>query len=236
MRSWLLSLALVLTLCLTAPPFVRPAAAWGGWTWPVVGAVIRGFDPPLTPYGSGHRGIDIATAVGTPVHAAAAGAVSFAGPVGGELFVSIDHGGGLVSTYSWLSAVLVRTGDVVAVGDVVGVSGIGHPGSVLAHLHVGVKLDGAYVDPFDYLLPPNVVDLISLAPLLGPEAAAGTVAARGGRLQWAGRAWEVPSVPSSDPTSLLGRARRGGRYLPRRRPRGSPVRPRLGPVPGGGHP
>lgn len=230
MRSWLLSLVLlVLASAIDLLP-VPPAVAAGGWTWPVVGPVIRGFDPPETPYGSGHRGIDIATAVGTPVHATAGGVVSFAGPVGGELFVSIDHGGGLASTYSWLSAVMVRKGDVVAAGDVVASSGLGHPGSALAHLHFGAKLDGVYVDPFDLLLPPSVADIVSLAPLGSPPVA--EVAVEGGRLQWAGRAWEVLPAPSSDPTYVERRARRVGHDLARRRARAEPVvHSRLGAVP-----
>src|SRR5438045_9674558 len=91
-------------------------ASAGGWTWPVVGPVIQTFDPPDTPYGSGHRGIDIAASVGTTVVAPADGTVTFAGPVGGYLFLTIDHGGGLSSTYSWLSAQLVRKGDRVLQG------------------------------------------------------------------------------------------------------------------------
>ncbi len=140
-----------------------PVSASGGWAWPVVGPVIRGFDPPDTPYGSGHRGIDIAVPIGTPVRAPAPGVVSFAGLVGGELFVSIDHGGGLVSTYSWLSARSVRKGDVVLEGTVIGFSGSGHPGSLIPHLHFGVKLYGAYIDPLTVLSAGSVVGLIRLA-------------------------------------------------------------------------
>ena len=150
------------------PWLQRPAAASEPWTWPVAGAVIRGFDPPEDPSRSGHRGIDIATAAGTPVRAVAVGVVSFAGPVGGDLFVSIDHGGGLVSTYSWLSEVLVRKGDAVAPGDVVAASGDGHPSLQPPHLHLGAKLDGVYVDPMSLLGPADLWGLIFLAPLLAP--------------------------------------------------------------------
>ena len=45
-------------------PWPPPAAAAGDWAWPVVGPVIRGYDPPALPYGSGHRGIDIAAPIG----------------------------------------------------------------------------------------------------------------------------------------------------------------------------
>jgi murein DD-endopeptidase MepM/ murein hydrolase activator NlpD len=143
------------------------ASAAGSWTWPVVAPVIRGFDPPESPYGSGHRGIDIAAVVGTSVVSAAPGVVSFAGPVGGELFVSVDHGAGVVSSYSFLSLIGVHRGDLVAEGTDIGRSGAGHPGVEPPHLHFGVRVDGEYVDPMSYLLPPSVVSLIRLAPLDG---------------------------------------------------------------------
>jgi len=150
-------------VALVAAP--TPSAAGTGWSWPVAGPVIRGFDPPETPYGSGHRGIDIAVATGTLVVAPEAGSVSFAGKVGGELFVTIDHGGGLSSTYSWVSATLVRRGDLVPRGWPIALSGNGHPGSVVPQLHLGAKRDGAYVDPLALLGPVGVSGFIRLAPL-----------------------------------------------------------------------
>ena len=147
--------------------FASPGAAHasGDWTWPVVGPVIRAFDPPDSPFGSGHRGIDIAAAVGTPVHAAAAGTVTFAGPVGGRLFVTVDHGAGLESTYSFLSSISVRRGDLVSQGQAIARSGTGHAGDVVPDLHFGVKLADVYVDPLEYLGPLEVWRFIRLAPL-----------------------------------------------------------------------
>jgi murein DD-endopeptidase MepM/ murein hydrolase activator NlpD len=157
-------LAGVLTIVMLVPS--GPARASGIWTWPVVGPIVRGFDPPNSPYGSGHRGIDIGVPVGTPVLAPAAGVVTFAGNVAGRLFVTIDHGGGLLSTSSFLSAVLVRKGDAVAQGEAVALSGTGHAGDIAPDVHVGIRLAGAYVDPLDYLGPMDVTDLIRLAPVL----------------------------------------------------------------------
>jgi murein DD-endopeptidase MepM/ murein hydrolase activator NlpD len=151
-----------------ALPAAAPAGAVGPWTWPVTGPVIRDFDPPDQPFGSGHRGIDIAVAVGTTVRSADGGAVTFAGPVGGRLFVTIDHGGGLESTYSFLDAILVRRGDVVAQGAPIARSGTGHAGAVVPHLHFGARLDDAYIDPLERLGPIEVWRFIRLAPLAGP--------------------------------------------------------------------
>jgi murein DD-endopeptidase MepM/ murein hydrolase activator NlpD len=165
MRKLLLAL-----IALTVVPGAPARAATGDWTWPVVGPVIRGFDPPDTPFSAGHRGIDVAVAEDTPVLAAAAGAVSFAGPVGGRLFVTIDHGGGLESTYSFLASVAVRRGAVVAPAQVLGTSGTGHAGETLSHLHFGVRLDDVYVDPLAYLGPVELWRFIRLAPLVaGPS-------------------------------------------------------------------
>jgi murein DD-endopeptidase MepM/ murein hydrolase activator NlpD len=141
------------------------AVASGAWTWPVVGPVLRGFEAPTSPYSAGHRGIDIVAPFGTPVRAAATGVVSFAGPVGGSLFVSVNHGGGVISSYSFLSSIAVRKGDTVTQGAVVARSGNGHPGETPAHLHFGVRVNGTYVDPMDFLSPPSVAAIVRLAPL-----------------------------------------------------------------------
>jgi murein DD-endopeptidase MepM/ murein hydrolase activator NlpD len=162
---WCIVLPLVLGLSVPGPTAILAAEPTRTpWDWPVVGPILRPFDPPEDPYGSGHRGIDIAAAVGTPVLAPADGTVAFAGPVGGQLFVTLDHGGGLTSTYSWLSAVEVRRGQAVPRGARLGLTGSGHPGGPVPHLHLGAKLDDAYVDPLSLLGPAPVADLIHLAP------------------------------------------------------------------------
>jgi murein DD-endopeptidase MepM/ murein hydrolase activator NlpD len=162
MRRIVLLLLLVTSLGLAGEV---PAPATGLWTWPVAGPILRAFDPPDNPYGSGHRGIDIGATVGTPILAPAAGVVSFSGKVGGQLFLTIEHGGALQSTSSWLADVLVRKGDTVAEGQVVAHTGWGHAADPLPHLHFSVRLGGAYVDPLDHLAPMDVSALIRLAAL-----------------------------------------------------------------------
>jgi murein DD-endopeptidase MepM/ murein hydrolase activator NlpD len=138
----------------------------GTLAWPLHGPIVRGYEQPSGPYSSGHRGIDIGAPVGTPVKAAAPGVVHFAGKVAGSLFVSIDHDAGLQTTYSWVSEIDTKKGANVQRGDVIALSGTGHPGTTEStHLHFGVKQDGEYVDPMLYLGAIDVVDLIHLAPL-----------------------------------------------------------------------
>jgi len=164
--------AALLCLSLAAPPAsvagsrVRPNdPAYGTYAWPVIGPVINGFRPPSSPYGPGHRGIDIAAPIGTPVVAAADGVVAFAGSVGGNLYVSIDHLDGVRTTYSYLSSIAVHRGDTVVQGEVVGASGHGHPSIPTDHLHFGARYQGAYIDPL-LLLPAMAISaLIHLAPL-----------------------------------------------------------------------
>ena len=109
---------------------------------PVDGAVVGTFDPPDSPYGSGHRGVDLAADPGTPVVAALAGTVVFSGEVAGVGWVTIDHGGGLATTYGPLDPRSVAAGDVVGPGTEVGLVA---PGA--DHLDWGARVDGAYVDP-----------------------------------------------------------------------------------------
>jgi len=118
---------------------------------------------PTTPTVRGTR-IDIGTPLGTQVVAPADATVAFAGQVGGQLFVTSITAAASPATFSWLSAVGGAQGSAGRSRGGARSHGEGHPGSARPHLHLGAKLDGAYVDPMSFLGPPPVADLIHLAP------------------------------------------------------------------------
>jgi murein DD-endopeptidase MepM/ murein hydrolase activator NlpD len=161
-RRFLVALALTLASLLVV---AAPASAAGTWSWPVTGPILRAYDPPLSTYGAGHRGIDIGAPAGTLIRAPADGTVSFAGKVGGNLFLTIGHGGGVSSTYSWVSVLLVHKNDAVVAGQPVAHSGSGHPGDLDPSLHLGVKIGSAYADPLEFLAPIDLSTMIRLAPV-----------------------------------------------------------------------
>ena len=150
--KWLVA-ALVAGLALGGPSGAAAVqSSTPGYLRPVKGPIIRHFEPPPTPFAAGHRGIDMAVPIGTPVVAANAGVVAFAGLVATELFVSVDHADGIRTTYSFLSAVAVKKGDVVARGQAIAMSGPGHAGSTQPHLHFGARIGDVYIDPEPLLL------------------------------------------------------------------------------------
>jgi murein DD-endopeptidase MepM/ murein hydrolase activator NlpD len=130
---------------------------------PLYGELLRVFDAPKDPFAPGHRGVDIAAPTGSPVHASAAGVVSFAGSVAGNLTVTVDHGAGLLTTYSFLGETRVARGAPVDPGVVVGTVGRGHVGSGLpSHVHLSARRDGFYFDPLELYVGVGYADLLSL--------------------------------------------------------------------------
>jgi murein DD-endopeptidase MepM/ murein hydrolase activator NlpD len=130
---------------------------------PVRGVVVRGFEEPAGPYGPGHRGVDVRAPVGTTVAAPAAGTVTFAGRVAGPAWVSLLVAPGVVVTVGPLRRTAVAAGERVAALAPVGRLAAGHGGAV----HLGLRVDGGYVDPLPWLVDrPRP----RLAPLPAPTA------------------------------------------------------------------
>ena len=212
----LLPLTAALLVALLAPA----APALAAWTWPLQGEVITGYLNGDDPYAAGqHRGIDIAGALGTPVVAAAAGEVRFAGTAGSSgLTVSVRTDDGFDTSYLHLGAAHVRAGERVSAGQRlgdVGTSGVRSAGA--PHLHFGVREAGsrhAYRDPLAFLPPP---------PAPAPEAPATAPLPE-----------PVPALPVVAPEHLRApsparRALPGARRIPVRRPAPAPHR---APLPG----
>ncbi|MFF5297886.1 murein hydrolase activator EnvC family protein [Streptomyces sp. NPDC013161] len=124
-------------------------------TWPVGShpLVLRGWEPPATVYGRGHRGVDLATPAGAPVRAVAPGRVSFAGRVAGRGVVAIElTGTDLRTTYEPVTATM-KKGDEVEPGEVVGTVEITGSHCATTCVHWGLLRGETYLDPLA-LLPP----------------------------------------------------------------------------------
>jgi hypothetical protein len=135
--------------------------------------VVAVFDRPAGPYAAGHRGVDLAGAVGQPVLAVAAGEVSFTGQVAGRGIVVVDHGR-LRTTYEPVRP-LVRPGEAVAAGEVVGTLAVfGSHCLPSACLHLGVRDGADYLDPLDFLTT-GPIRLLPVVPLDASGQVAATV-------------------------------------------------------------
>ncbi|WTB88395.1 M23 family metallopeptidase [Streptomyces cellulosae] len=144
-----------------------------GRTWPVGvrPRVLRGWEPPASVYGPGHRGVDLAAATGTPVRAVADGRVSFAGRVAGKGVVSVELAGTgdspLRTTYEPVRA-SVEEGAEVRAGEVIGTVEAGGSHCTAPCVHWGLRRGETYLDPLS-LLPPWLLHRgpSRLLPVLG---------------------------------------------------------------------
>ena len=128
----------------------------GKYVWPCPGysRISSGYGNRVHPISGKvqfHDGIDLAAASGTPILAFGPGTVTMSGWNGGYgNYISIDHGGGLMSFYGHCSALYVSKGATVKAGQKI--AAVGTTGSSTGnHLHFSVRKDGAYTSPWNYL-------------------------------------------------------------------------------------
>lgn len=165
--------------------------------------MVRGFSPPASTYGAGHRGVDLAGVAGSTVRAALGGRVSFAGALAGKGVVVVDHG----QTRTTYEPVLadVAVGARVEAGGALGAlaAGPSHcaPATCLHWGWIGRGPPEVYLDPLALVGQGPVrlkpwAGLGGAAPTVRPGSPAPLPAAR---VAWAGRAWpdwfDAPRVP-----------------------------------------
>lgn len=128
----------------------------GTFTWPCPSSTTISSEygnrlHPVLGINKFHNGIDIAASSGSTIVAAYTGTVVGAGynsSMGN--YVMIDHGDGLYTIYMHASALYVTNGQNVTKGDKI--AAVGSTGrSTGPHLHFGVRLNGSYVNPHNYV-------------------------------------------------------------------------------------
>lgn len=151
-RPMILGLLVVLPMSMgslpagSSPTFPGANLSCVGLDHPSDGVITNRFEPG--PGYEGHWGIDYSGDSDGYARAATGGRVSFVGDVAGNLVVSVDHGGGLVTSYSYLGRPMVTRGQRLARGTVVGLIG---QGSLHDGLHFSVRIMGTYADPEQFL-------------------------------------------------------------------------------------
>lgn len=126
----------------------RALAKEARYAWPIHGLLVSRFGVRGAEH---HDGIDIAAPLGTPISAAAAGKVIFAGEQRGygKLAV-IDHGGGEATVYAHCSEVLVQVGESVRAGQTI--AKVGRTGRATGpHLHFEIRIHAQPRNPLFYL-------------------------------------------------------------------------------------
>lgn len=129
-----------------APAEAAPAAApHPRWHRPVPGRVLVPFQAPAHRYGPGHRGVDLAAAVGETVVSPASGIVAFSGVVVDRPVITIDGGDGYVLTLEPVTDT-PPAGTRVEAGEAIGSVTVGGH-TAQGGVHLGVRLHGEYINP-----------------------------------------------------------------------------------------
>lgn len=115
---------------------------------------------PFNGAGAMHAGLDFKGAHASPIRAAAAGRVAFAGRQSGYgNTIEIDHGNGIMTRYAHMSGFAAHVGQLVTAGTLIG--RMGSTGrSTGTHLHFEVRVNGSAVNPRRFLeANPNVLEV-----------------------------------------------------------------------------
>ena len=128
---------------LLATALLEPPAAT--WRWPIPGdpLVIRDFVAPESPWGPGHRGLDLAAEVGDSVRAPVAGTVSFSGQVATRGVITIRTSEGHLVSMEPVTGMV--TEGKVRKGETLGTLAAGH--CATGCLHIGLRVNGEYRSP-----------------------------------------------------------------------------------------
>ncbi|MGP6175057.1 M23 family metallopeptidase [Corynebacterium sp. A21] len=127
----------------------------GDITKPTEGTFTSGFEMR---WGTMHKGVDIANAIGTPIMAALAGTVIDAGPASGfGNWVRVQHDDGSIAVYGHMATIDVAVGQRVTAGQQI--AGMGNEGfSTGSHLHFEIYPDGVNaIDPLPWLAERGIV-------------------------------------------------------------------------------
>ncbi len=167
-RHLVIALLALSTLAAAAPGAPATAQAEApsqsaAWSWPLLPApgVVQQFQAPPEPWAAGHRGVDLAAAVGQTVFASGAGRISFSGMVAGRPVLVVQHSAGERTTLEPVRG-LLPVGATVARGQAIGRVDP-TPGHCIPAtcVHWGFIRDGSYLDPLTLvgrgppiLLPP----------------------------------------------------------------------------------
>jgi lipoprotein NlpD len=117
------------------------------WAWPVRGPLLAGFSNAE----HGNKGLDIGGKAGTPIKAAAAGEVVYAGNAlrGYGNLVIIRHNDDFLSAYAHNRKLLVKERDTVVSGQTI--AEMGNTDAPSVRLHFEIRFRGKSVDPKRYL-------------------------------------------------------------------------------------
>ena len=123
----------------------------GSFSWPCTGILTSRFGYRSLLGSTYHSGIDIGNSYGTSIYASDGGTVTYSGWMSGYGYlIIIDHGNGYQTYYGHNSSLVAAKGEKVHKGQLI--ARMGSTGrSTGNHCHFGIKLNGTFVNPLNYL-------------------------------------------------------------------------------------